>query len=169
MVRGTLRWPGWSETWAQIVKLGLPNETVRIPRLADQTYRNVVEMFLPTNSGDPEIEQRVARYLGISPTGRIMENLAWLGLFSNEKTGCPGETAAHMMIDLIQRKLPLQRGRRDLVILYHKLEVEYPGSDRAPQRILSTLTCERRSRGLHRHVQDRGTAHRPRRSASAAW
>jgi len=140
MVRGTLRYPGWSEFWSQIVKLGLPNETLRVPQLSDRTFREVIEMFLPTNNGDPDIEQRTARYLGISPTGRMMELLAWLGLFSDEKTGCQGETAAAMMIDLIQRKLPLEPGRSDLVVLLHKLEVEYDGG-RPDERILSTLLC----------------------------
>ncbi len=148
MVRGTLRYPGWSETWAQIVKLGLPNETIRISDLSDRTYREVIEMFLPTNNEDPEIEQRLARYLRISPTGQIMEKLRWLGLFSEEKTGCDGETAARMMAELIQRKLPLEKGRRDTVILLHKLEVDYPGTDREPERILSTMICNGEPNGF---------------------
>jgi len=140
MIRGTLRYPGWSETWARVVQLGLPNEKLRIPDLARKTYREVVEMFLPDHTSEAGIEQRVARFLGISPTGTIMNNLGWLGLFSDEPTRCDGGTAAEMMIDLLQWKLPLTPDMRDIVILQHELEVEY--GDRPAERVVSTLVAE---------------------------
>ena len=139
MIRGTLRYPGWSETWAQIVSLGLPNEVVRIPDLARRSYREVVEMFLPLNITEASIEQRIARSLHISPTGRIMENLRWLGLLSDEPVGCAGDTAAAMLIHLLQKKLPLTEGMRDVVVLVHQLDVVYPEGQRPAERITSTL------------------------------
>jgi saccharopine dehydrogenase-like NADP-dependent oxidoreductase len=139
MIRGTLRYPGWSETWSQIVRLGLPNETLRIPDLARRTYAEVLEMHLPLTVSGSGLEQRMANYLGISPTGKIMENLRWLGLFSDEPTGCEGETAAAMMVHVLSRKLPLEPGQRDMVVLAHELEVEYPGQDRPRETISSTL------------------------------
>ena len=146
MIRGTLRYPGWSETWAQIVRLGLPNEHLRITGLAERTYREVIEMFLPLNHAGPPIESRLARYLGISPTGRIMQNLKWLGLLSDEPTGCRGDTAAAMMVELLEKKLPLGEGVRDLVILLHSMDVEYP--DRPAERVTSTFTSEGQAEGF---------------------
>jgi len=148
MIRGTLRWPGWSETWAQIVQLGLPNETLRIPGLAERTYREVLEMFLPLNIDDPKIGQRLARYLKISPTGGIMQKLRWLGLLSDEKTGCRGETAAAMLVDLLKRKLPLGPEARDMVVLAHELDVDYPASDSPAERITSTLVARGEAGGF---------------------
>ena len=142
MIRGTLRWPGWSETWAQIVKLGLPNENVRIPGLAKRSYREVVEMFLPLNVSGPKIESRIARFLQISPTGQIMENMRWLGLLSDEPTGCKGDTAADMMSEVMERKLALTPELKDLVILMHELEVKYPGMNRPDEKITSTMAVE---------------------------
>ncbi len=141
MIRGTLRYPGWSETWAQIVRLGLPNEHLRIPDLAERTCREVVEMFLPLNITGPKLEQRIARFLRISPTGRIIENMRWLGLLSDEKTGCEGDTATAMLTHLLATKLALGPGETDIVILVHELEVEYPGSERAPERLTATLVA----------------------------
>ena len=140
MIRGTLRYPGWSETWNQIVRLGLPNETLRIPDLASCTYTEVIEMFLPRDVGSASLEQRTARFLQISPTGRIMENLRWLGLFSDNPIGCQGDTSCAMMVHLLQQKLALTDEMRDLVLLVHELEVEYP--DRPDERITSTLAVE---------------------------
>ncbi|MFH1529707.1 MAG: saccharopine dehydrogenase C-terminal domain-containing protein [Pseudomonadota bacterium] len=140
MIRGTLRYPGWSETWNQIVHLGLPNETLCIPELARRSYAEVVEMFLPTDMRGGSIEQRTAHYLQISPTGRIMENLRWLGLFSEEPIGCRGDTSCAMMIHLLKEKLSLAPDQRDLVLLVHELEVSYP--DRPGERITSTFAVE---------------------------
>jgi saccharopine dehydrogenase-like NADP-dependent oxidoreductase len=148
MVRGTLRYPGWSETWAQVVGLGLPNEGLRIPGLAQRSYREVVEMFLPLNITEGRIEQRIARFLHISPTGTIMENLRWFGLFSDEPVGCEGETAAAMLIHLLQKKLPLPEGLRDVVVLVHELEVTYPEGDREPEHITSTMVSEGEAGGF---------------------
>ena len=139
MIRGTLRYPGWSETWSTIVRLGLPNEHLRIPDLAERTYREVVEMFLPLNVTGPRIEARLGRFLDVSPTGRIMQNLKWLGLLSDEKTGCPGDTSAEMLTHLLSKKLRLGPGQRDLVVIAHMLDVEYPGLSRGAERITSTL------------------------------
>ncbi|MBC8366621.1 saccharopine dehydrogenase NADP-binding domain-containing protein [bacterium] len=142
MIRGTLRYPGWSETWARIVQLGLPNEGLSIPDLANRSYREVVEMFLPMNVSGPKIETRVARFLGISPTGGIMDKLRWLGLFSEEKTNCKGESSAAMLIELLQRKLPLGKDERDMVVLVHEMDVEYPGKDRPDEKITSTFVVQ---------------------------
>lgn len=141
MIRGTLRWPGWSETWARIVELGLPNEHLRIPGMGERSYREVLEMFLPLNLDQArdgaDLERRVAGFLDISPTGHILDNLRWLGLFSDERVLDRGETAASMLTDLIARKMRLRDDERDMVILMHELEVDYPG--REAERVTSTL------------------------------
>jgi saccharopine dehydrogenase-like NADP-dependent oxidoreductase len=154
MVRGTLRYPGWSETWAQIVALGLPNEDLRIPDLAKRSYREVVEMFLPLNLGSAagsdgaDVALRLARFLNISPTGHIMDNLRWLGLFDKAPTECKGDTAAAMLIDLLRRKLPLGEKDRDMVILQHELEVDYPEDSRPSEAIKSTMVARGEAGGF---------------------
>ena len=148
MIRGTLRYPGWSETWAQIVRLGLPNEQLRIPDLANRTYREVTEMFLPSHSRSPRIRQRLAKFLNISPTGRIMENLTWLGLCSEERIGCKGDTASAMLVHMIEQKLRMPPGGTDVVILVHELDVEYPGTNKAPESIRSTMVARGEPNGF---------------------
>ena len=140
MIRGTLRYPGWSETWGSIVSLGLPNETMRIPDLAERSYAEVIEMFLPLDLRGISLERRVAHFLHINPTGSIMEKLRWLGLFSNQPIGCHGDTACDMMVHLLQQKLAMTPEMRDLVLLVHELDVEYP--DRPDERITSTFAVE---------------------------
>ncbi len=139
MIRGTIRYSGFCEAWSQIVRLGLPNETLRIPDLKQRTFAEVVEMFLPTQVAGESLENRVANYLQINPTGRIIKILRWLGLFSDEVTGVEGETAAAALIELLNRKLQLTGKGRDMVILLHRFEVTYPVEDHRRERITSTL------------------------------
>jgi saccharopine dehydrogenase-like NADP-dependent oxidoreductase len=71
-----------------------------------------------------------------------MENLRWLGLLSDERIGCEGDTAAAMLIHMLQTKLPLTPEMRDMVLLVHELDVEFPDDDRPAERIRSTLVLE---------------------------
>ena len=146
MIRGTLRYPGWSETWAQIVRLGLPNEALQIPELASRSAREVIEMFLPSQTNGEDTAKRVANFLNISPTGRIMENMRWLGLFDDTPLECAGETAAAMLIHILTGKLRLEEGQRDMVVLVHQLDVER--KRREKERITSTLVVEGEGKGI---------------------
>ena len=149
LIRGTLRYPGWSETWQQIVRLGLPNEHMRIQGLKDRTWKQIVAMFLPRDvAAQAPIEQRVANYLKISPTGGIIQNLTWLGLFSDEPTGCNGETVSDALISLLEHKLQLLPDSRDLVVLYHRIHARYPEQDDRTEVITSTFTLEGEPGGL---------------------
>jgi len=139
VIRGTIRYPGWSETWQQIVKLGLPNEKLPIPGLPRMTYAQLVEMFLPANVSGSTLEQQVANFLNISPTGKIMENLTWLGLFSDKKIGGSAENAAEAMTQLIDMQLAFDEDSRDMVVLYHSLEAKYPGENNRKEHISTTM------------------------------
>lgn len=139
MLRGTLRHPGWGETWHQVVRLGLPNEQLRIPNLADRSWAELVEMFLPRDVAGVHLPQRVANYLNISPTGTIIQNMRWLGLFDEEPCGAPGETAAAALTHLLQSRLALPPNGKDMVIIAHELVVRKEGR---LERILSVMTEE---------------------------
>ncbi|MEE9288557.1 MAG: saccharopine dehydrogenase C-terminal domain-containing protein [Bacteroidota bacterium] len=139
MIRGTLRYPGWSETWLQIVRLGLPNETLRIVSSSKLAYGDLIEMFLPAQSSGANLEQRVANYLNISPTGRIMENLRWLGLFSSEPISAEVVTAAEALIHLLVKKLQLPPNGRDMAAIVQDFEASYRQGENHREKIRSTL------------------------------
>ena len=77
-----------------------------------------------------------------------MDNLRWLGLFSDETIGCSGDTSTAMMTQLLQRKLVLPQDQRDLVVLVHQLDVEYPENGREAQRFESTLVVKGEAGGF---------------------
>lgn len=139
MIRGTLRYPGWSETWLQVVRLGLPNEAMHIPDICKYTYRELIEMFLPLHAPGADLEHGVANFLKINPTGKIMENLRWLGLFSEEKINCSEDTSAAVLTDLLRKKLTLPEKGRDMVAIVHELEAEYKSKNKKNEKIVSTF------------------------------
>ncbi len=130
MIRGTLRYPGWSETWLQLVRLGFPNEGMRMPHLSAMTYQQLTETFLPLNDSGNRIKQRVANFLGINPTGSIMSKLEWLGIFSDQKIKGNPKTPAEVLRDLLIEKMPLPAGARDMVALVHEIEADYPDENK---------------------------------------
>jgi hypothetical protein len=134
-----MRYPGWCETWLQIVRLGLPNEKLRIPDVERLTCRDLTEMFLPAHMGKGSLKARVADFLKISPTGKIMKNLEWLGLFSEDDIPSRAETATEVMINLLERKMPLPPGKRDMVIIMHEIEARFPEASNKGERITSTM------------------------------
>ena len=125
MIRGTLRYPGWSEVWRNIILLGMPNNTMNIPGLSEMTYAEFTEMFVGLHSSGNALKNRVATSLGINPTGTIMRKLDWLGLFSDEKIGGNPSTAADVLVDLLKRKLKMPEGEKDMVVLMHQIDAEF--------------------------------------------
>jgi len=139
MIRGTLRWPGFCETWSKLVKLGLANDTVRIPRLAERSPCEVVRMFLPIPVPLDRVEAAATLFLELNPTGRLMQNLRYLGLFDSEPTGCEGETAAAMLSHLLTRRLAPEPGSRDMVLIVHEMVVDYPKRGLPAERLTWTM------------------------------
>ncbi len=138
MVRATLRYPGWGEVWQQIVKLGFPNEFLEIPGLSEMTYRDFTEMFVPLSANGGKLETRVANFLKISPTGGIMEKLKWLGLFEDSVIGGNVKNSTEVVQNLLTTKLPLPAGKKDMVVLMHSLEAEFPKENKK-RKYVSTL------------------------------
>lgn len=139
VIRGTLRYPGWSETWLQIVRLGMSNEEQRIPNLKNLNWSQLTEMFLPLNSTGPNVAQRTANFLNLNPTGQIMQNLQWLGLFSEEKIAVDAENSTEALTHLISKKLELTADIRDMVVIMHRLGVSYPKTKRKEQYISTMI------------------------------
>lgn len=137
MIRATLRNTGWCETWLQIVKLGFPNETMRINNLAEKTYEEFTEMFLPINSNGNSVLKRTANFLGLNPTGKIIDNLKYLGLFSKDKIGGNPKCANDVLTKILIDKLPLPKGARDMVILSHEIIYEHPEKN-TKEKVTST-------------------------------
>lgn len=150
LARATLRYPGYCETWSVVARLGMANEEVTITDLAELRWRDLVDVFLAPGSG--YIETRVAQTLSLHPGSRALENLRWLGLFSDERIGDLSEeaaaatTPATALIALLRQRLALPEGGQDMVILHHVINAT--ARDGTLHRYTSTLLEKGEANGV---------------------
>lgn len=150
LVRGTLRYPGFCEAWQLVVRLGIPNEQLYVPSLAERTWAEFLTMFLPLDVTGDDLRHRTANYLRLGRDDHRLDTLEWLGLFSDEPVAIDGQRPVDALVGLLARKLPLPEGVRDLVVLHHDFVVRYgddDGDTARRERIESTFVCHGAPRG----------------------
>jgi hypothetical protein len=107
----------------------------------------------------------LAAYLDLSLDSPVIDNLAWLGLLSDE----PLPAGQHSPIDILTArmldKMQYAPGERDMLILQHQFEAEYPDGN---ERIVSTMVDFRPPPRLHQHGPHRRPARGHRRQADPA-
>lgn len=151
VVRATMRAPGFCETWACVARLGLANEQIEIPKLPDLCWRELTESCL-SEQVQGELETRVAERLGVHRGSTAMRNLAWLGLFSEDRIGAlcartaAARTPAEALVGLLSDRLALPPEGRDLVVLHHR--VRGRDADGRAVRAQSTLAVRGEPGGL---------------------
>lgn len=123
MYRGTLRYPGWCETWQKFVELGLLDLTER-EDLLGMTYRQLLAHLI----GRPEtsdLRRDLAVHLDLPEGSPILDRFEWLGLLSDDPLP-PQRTILDILAVRMQEKLQYAPGERDMVVLLHDFGVEYP-------------------------------------------
>lgn len=123
MYRGTLRYPGWCETWQKFVELGLLDLTER-EDLAGMTYRQLLAQRI----GRPQttdLRRDLAVHLNLPEDSPILDRFEWLGLLSDDPLP-PQRTILDVLAVRMQEKLQYAPGERDMVVLLHDFVAEYP-------------------------------------------
>jgi len=134
MYRGTLRNPGWCDTWKKIVDLGLLDDAEY--EIKGLTYAGLIRRLIDSSS-EKDLKGELARYLKIDEDSKIMERLEWLGLLEEEPIPLEKGSNLDVLAHRLQEKLQYEEGERDMIILQHEFVIEYPGNHK--ERILSTL------------------------------
>ncbi len=118
MIRGTLRRPGYCETWNVLVQLGLTDDTYTIDNLEDMTYKDFVNSYLPYHE-KLSVEEKVASYLNIPEKSYIFYRLRWLGIFSDKKIGLKKATPAQILQKILIEKWTLDKDDKDMIVMQH--------------------------------------------------
>ncbi|MGE0552916.1 MAG: saccharopine dehydrogenase C-terminal domain-containing protein [Gemmatimonadales bacterium] len=126
--RGTLRYPGWCETWHALHSLGLlePGAVVA-PRSG---FGGFLDAQLGPGSGARR--ERIAARLGLPASHPILERIEWLGLLADDPVTEAGAPMLDLLVALLERKLAYAPGERDMVVLEHHLG--YEDDDGQPRR-----------------------------------
>jgi saccharopine dehydrogenase (NADP+, L-glutamate forming) len=120
--RGTFRYPGWCETMAQIVRLGLLDDSTD-QELSAKTWRQVMAGRIGYDG--PDLRQNVAHHLQLAAESAILDRLHWLGLF--DSIPLRAATLLDSLVLLMQERMAYKAGERDMVVLQHDFSVQYPG------------------------------------------
>jgi alpha-aminoadipic semialdehyde synthase len=138
--RGTLRYRGFCDAVEGMVDLGLL-EDAKVPELEasakDITWNQVMRLLLRVPQGDAistehAMEKKLRTPKGFPSKGysdekihKILKIFSWLGLFSDahvEKRG----TYIDCLCALLTTKLVYEPRDRDMIILHHIFEIEWP-------------------------------------------
>jgi len=125
MLRGTLRNKGWCSTIKKFAELGILDDTPDT-RFAGMTYGEFMAEIIG-KPGAEDVKAAVAEKLGISVDSHEIKAMEWLGLFG--ETAIPEGTELNPMDilgALMQEKMQYNPGERDMIVLLHRFEAEYP-------------------------------------------
>jgi saccharopine dehydrogenase (NADP+, L-glutamate forming) len=134
MFRGTLRYPGWCNTWKKMVDMGLLDEAVK-KDTAGVTYRAFLNGLI---QGGENVERALQEKYGIDKSSDIFHRLQWLGLLDDTPVGLEEASAMEILVSLLLEKLQYEEGERDMIILRHEFFFDYPEEKRR-DKIVSML------------------------------
>lgn len=133
---GTIRYPGWGETFQGLIDLGFSDTRSR-PDLMSKTYKEIVLELCDAKNGDPKAS--AAEKLGIPVSHDVIGRYQWLGLFDDKPIIPPKDSLSYcdVISDLLVEKLGVyNKGEKDAdrIIMYYDILAQYP--DRK-ERIIS--------------------------------
>jgi saccharopine dehydrogenase (NADP+, L-glutamate forming) len=134
MFRGTLRYPGWCDTWKKMVELGLLDEK-REMGFKGISYKDFIKELIHCQG---DLRKDLANHLGIDENSDIMERFKWLGLLSDKEIEIDKGSAMDALVPLLLEKLEYKKGERDMIILRHEFFCSYPDENR-DEKIVSQL------------------------------
>ncbi|KAF7322752.1 Saccharopine dehydrogenase [Mycena chlorophos] len=141
VVRGTLRYQGFPEFIAALVKLGWLNSEPKEWLVEGIEWKTVTQKACgATDSSEAALVaqiKQVCAFPSPSESERIIAGLRWIGLFSNEKVTIRSGNLLDTLCARLEGLMKYEPGERDLVMLQHKFIVEW--ADGSEQTLTSTL------------------------------
>ncbi|MCB9361168.1 MAG: saccharopine dehydrogenase NADP-binding domain-containing protein [Flavobacteriales bacterium] len=127
MYRGTLRKPGFCRAWDVFVQLGATDDSYIMDGSENMTHRDFINSFLAYNETD-SVELKFKHYLNIRQDDvELFEKFVWLGIFDNTPVGLPNSTPAQMLQCILEKKLSLEEGDKDMIVMWHRFLYELNG------------------------------------------
>ncbi|KAJ6618235.1 saccharopine dehydrogenase [Mycena sp. CBHHK59/15] len=141
IVRGTLRYQGFPEFIAVLVKLGWLESEVKEWLVDGMEWKEVTKRACGANENSEaaliaRIKQ-VCEFPSESEAQRIISGLRWVGMFSSEKVVVRGGNLLDTLCGRLEGLMKYEEGERDLVMLQHKFLVQW--KDGKEETITSTL------------------------------
>lgn len=127
LYRGTIRRVGFSKAWNIFVQLGMTDDTYKMEKTENMSYREFVNSFLPYRPYD-SVELKLRSYLNIDQDDILWEKLEELDIFNDKKTfGIKNGTPAQLLQKILMDKWTLKEDDKDMIVMLHKFGYEYKG------------------------------------------
>lgn len=134
LFRGTFRKSGYCEAWNALIFLGLTDEATFIPNASETTWKQLITSFTPEGV-DPLAW--LTDKLNLSLNAQHM--LTWLGIFEEDSIGISEGTPALALQRLIEDKLRLEEGDKDMIVMWHRFRYSLQGSSHEIQSKLISI------------------------------
>jgi saccharopine dehydrogenase-like NADP-dependent oxidoreductase len=142
LLRGTLRKPGFCQSWDILVQLGLTDDTYVLSFPENCTNRQFLNSFLPNHHGE-DITESIIQYLpGITDTA--LKNLVWLGLLEEKPLPKFKGSPAAILQAILEEKWVLKESDHDLVVMQHQFVINTSLGDKS---LISSLVLEGEDNG----------------------
>ncbi|MEM6735937.1 MAG: saccharopine dehydrogenase C-terminal domain-containing protein [Bacteroidota bacterium] len=138
LYRGTLRRPGYCSSWDVFVQLGATDDSYEMEKVSEMTHRQFINSFLSYNPYD-SVELKVAHYMNLPVDSDVMFRMRWLGIFDDEPVGLKKGTPAQILEHILKKKWTLQKGEKDMIVMWHKFNFLDRGTERQIESSMVTL------------------------------
>ncbi|XP_034541480.1 alpha-aminoadipic semialdehyde synthase, mitochondrial [Notolabrus celidotus] len=124
LVRGTLRFKGFSKAMSGFVKLGLINSEPR-PIQHPTSWKDLLckQMDLSPSMSQEAYEEAVYERIGKDDFG--MDSLRWFGMLSDDLVP-PADSVLAALAKHLEVKLSFDKGERDMIILRNDVGLRHP-------------------------------------------
>ncbi len=120
LYRGTFRYPNWCETMDALKALGMLSYELRF--FEGKTYKEVVAEQISVYPKN--VKEKVAERLKLELNNPAILAMEWLGLFDNDLVNITEGSTFELTSSLMQKKMMLREGGRDMVIMLHTFLTE---------------------------------------------
>lgn len=143
MYRGTFRYPNWCRIMDIMKTLGLLS--TEIQNFEGKTLKEIVAEKLDVYPKN--VKEKVVGRLKLALDGPAIDAIDWLGYFSNDKVLISTGSAFDITAELMQKKMMLPEGARDMVIMQHTFLIEKANGEREviKSRLLDFATSDNTS------------------------
>ncbi len=134
VMRGTYRNIGWCDTFKKIVDLGLVDDNPT-KGLSGISYKKMMADIAGVSDTD-DVMAAIAQKAGIEKDHFVINNLDWLGMFSDDIVPA-FDNRLDILSEKLLEKLYYKDGEKDMLLLRHTFVIE--NEDKSEKTITSTL------------------------------
>ena len=124
LLRGTLRRPGYCESWDLFVELGMTDDSYEMD-VSGMTYLDFLNSFM--KEANNTSQEHLKTHFGI--TESVLTKFDWLGFFGDTKIEIKKGTPAQVLQSILESKWTLGVDDKDMIVMQHQFIYDLNGKE----------------------------------------